>query len=184
MALDRDEVFFESRSVFRAWLTEHSNQELGIWAIFIKKSTGISDLSWDAIVEECLCFGWIDSLPGKVDDVKTKIYVSPRKKNSGWSQRNKKLIVELEKRGLMTESGRKAIDLAVANGSWTRFDDAENLVLSPELVDIFKADIEFALNWDTLTDARKRQYLQQIYDAKKEATRLSRINQIRNSIKG
>ena len=181
-AKHREEVFFASRQELRGWLSEHVHQANGIWAIFYKKSTGVSDLSWDAIVEECLCFGWIDSLPGKVDTSKTKIYISPRKKDSGWSQRNKTLLVALEQRGLMTEFGRKAVACAIANGSWTRFDLAEQLVLSEELREILTADRTFATNWNRLTDARKRQYLQQIYDAKKELTRRARIDQIRKAI--
>jgi uncharacterized protein YdeI (YjbR/CyaY-like superfamily) len=179
---NREEVFFASREALRGWLSEHVHQANGIWAIFYKKSTGVSDLSWDAIVEECLCFGWIDSLPGKVDASKTKIYISPRKKDSGWSQRNKALLVALEQRGLMTESGRKAVAGAQANGSWTRFDLAEQLVLSEELSEILSSDSTFAAHWNRLTDARKRQYLQQIYDAKKEVTRRARIEQIRKAI--
>ena len=83
---------FLFRQELRGWLSEHVNQANGIWAIFYKKSTVVSDLSWEAIVEECLCFGWIDSLPGNVDATKTKIYFSTRKKSS-WSQRNKALLV-------------------------------------------------------------------------------------------
>lgn len=179
---NREEVFFASRQELRGWLSEHVHQANGIWAIFYKKSTGVSDLSWDAIVEECLCFGWIDSLPGKVDASKTKISISPRKKDSGWSQRNKTILVGLEQHGLMTDSGRKAVARAIANGSWTRFDMAEQLVLSEELIEILTVDRTFAAHWNKLTDARKRQYLQQIYDAKKEVTRRARIDQIRNTI--
>ena len=182
MAAHREEVFFESRSVLRSWLAQNSNQANGIWAVFYKKSTGISDLSWAAIVEECLCCGWIDSLPGKVDDHKTKIYISPRKQNSGWSRRNKKLIVELEKLGRMTDAGRNAIEMAVSSGSWARFDLAENLILSEDVVAMFEKDKKFAVNWMKLTDSRKRQFLQQIYDAKKEETRKRRILQIKKVI--
>ena len=124
-AKNREEVFFATRKELRGWLSEHVHQANGIWAIFYKKSTGVSDLSWDAIVEECLCFGWIDSLPGKVDASKTKIYISPRKKDSGWSQRNKTLLVGLEQRGLMTEFGSKAVAGAIANGSWTLVDSTD-----------------------------------------------------------
>jgi len=82
----------------------------------------------------------------------------------------------------MTESGRKAVAGAQANGSWTRFDLAEQLVLSEELSEILSSDSTFAAHWNRLTDARKRQYLQQIYDAKKEVTRRVRIEQIRKAI--
>jgi uncharacterized protein YdeI (YjbR/CyaY-like superfamily) len=97
MAINREEIFFATRSELRNWLAKNSAKTEGIWAVHYKKSSGLGDLSWDAIVEECLCFGWIDSLPGKVDETKTKIYISPRKTNSGWSRRNKVLLVELQK---------------------------------------------------------------------------------------
>jgi len=42
-------------------------------------------LMWWTLVEECHCFGWIDSLPGKLDDLGTRTYISPRKRRSGWS---------------------------------------------------------------------------------------------------
>jgi uncharacterized protein YdeI (YjbR/CyaY-like superfamily) len=112
MAENREEVFFSNRSELSAWLSNNVAREIGVWAVFFKKSTGLSDLSWEAIVEECLCFGWIDSLPGTVDETRTKIYISPRKANSGWSRRNKDLLLELEQRGLIEIPGRAAIDRA------------------------------------------------------------------------
>lgn len=128
MAIDRAEVFFQDRASLRLWLSQNQAQTQGVWALHYKKTTGLSDLSWEAIVEECLCFGWIDSVPGKVDELKTKIYISPRKPTSGWSSRNKQLVLDLIARGIMTEHGLSAIELAKANGSWNRFDLSEALV--------------------------------------------------------
>ena len=105
MAVNREERFFATRTELRNWLANNFNKTEGIWAIFYKKSSGLGDLSWEAIVEECLCFGWIDSLPGKVDETRTKIYISPRKANSGWSRRNKALLIELQKSGLIEQPG-------------------------------------------------------------------------------
>ena len=182
MAIQREEVFFKTRKELRTWLEKYSQQAEGIWAAFYKKSSGLGDLSWEAIVEECLCFGWIDSLPGKVDEQRTKIYISPRKSNSGWSRRNKLLLIELQRQGLIQEPGIKAIEIAKSNGSWQRFDLAESLTIPTELKDSFKADPSFKQAWSVLTDAKQRQYLQQIYDAKAEVTRAKRITTIRNSI--
>ena len=182
MPIEREEIFFASRQALRDWLSKNSGRATGIWAVYPKKSSGQSDLSWEAIVEECLCAGWIDSLPGKVDDVTTKTYISPRKKNSGWSRRNKDLLVDLEKRHLMTDAGRAVVQEARANGSWTRFDLAEDLIISDELARLFKSDKQFARDWDALSDARKRQFLQRIYDAKTEETRMRRMLETKESI--
>jgi len=182
MAIQREEIFFDTRKALRKWLGKNYEQADGIWAIFYKKSTGLSDLSWEALVEECLCFGWIDSLPGKVDEQKTKVYISPRKINSGWSRRNKLLLVELENRGLLEQPGIEVIERAKANGSWERFDLAESLTIPQELKKYFKTDLSFKKAWSELTQAKQRQFLQQIYDSKTAVTKDKRINTIRDVI--
>ena len=182
MAIQREEVLFKTREELRSWLKKNNASPNGIWAIFYKKTSGLGDLSWEALVEECLCFGWIDSLPGKVDEQRTKIYISPRKSNSGWSRRNKILLVELENRGLLQQPGIEAIERAKNNGSWERFDLAESLTISSDLKDLFIKDPVFKLSWAELTEAKQKQFLQQIYDAKTPATRAKRIIAIRDSI--
>lgn len=179
---NRQELFFADRKALRSWLVQNCYQEQGVWAIFQKKSTGLSDLSWEAIVEECLCFGWIDSLPGKVDETKTKIYIAPRKINSGWSRRNKDLVLELQKSGLIEKPGLDAIERAKANGSWERFDMAESLQISSELQAAFNKDQKFFSSWKALSKAKQKQALQLIYDAKTEATRQKRIESLRDSL--
>jgi uncharacterized protein YdeI (YjbR/CyaY-like superfamily) len=182
--IEREAVFFPDRASLRTWLAENNTQPSGIWAQFFKKSTGLSDLSWEALVEECLCFGWIDSLPGTVDETRTQVYIAPRKTNSGWSRRNKLILDELRERGLIEASGLAAIERAKANGSWERFDLAESLTITPDLAAVFTGDNDFARAWDQLTESKKRQFLQQIYDAKTDATRMKRIQSVRQSIGG
>lgn len=182
MVENRKDIFFSDRRELRTWLAQNFNQEQGVWAVFYKKSTSLSDLSWEAIVEECLCFGWIDSLPGKVDESRTKIYISPRKANSGWSRRNKDLLIDLEKRGLIEPPGIASIERAKANGSWVRFDLAEALVVPLSLQNTFDQDKLFLSSWKALTDSKQRQFLQLLYDAKTEGTKLKRIEALRISI--
>lgn len=182
MADHREELFFPNRRELRSWLAGNWHRKTGVWAIFYKKSTGLSDLSWEALVEECLCFGWIDSLPGKVDDTRTKIYISPRKPNSGWSRRNKLLLEDLRSRGLLETPGLAAIDRAMNNGSWERFDLAEALVVPAELQKALDDDDAFSSQWELMSEPRKRQVLQQIYDAKSEPTRLKRISSLRETL--
>jgi len=173
-----DFVFIDSRKSLRVWLKQNQNSSKGQWIGFYKKSSGKSDLEWSVIVEECLCFGWIDSLPGKIDDERTKIYVSPRNPNSGWSRRNKNLIIDLITRGLLEPRGIAAIETAKQNGSWEKFDLAEDIVVPEEMLKILSREPAMERFWNSLSDAGKRQILQQVYDAKTEGTRIRRIHKL------
>ena len=65
------------------------------------------------IVEEALCFGWIDSTCKKMPDGRLAQRLSPRRKDSHWTELNKRRYADLERRGLMTDAGRKALGAAL-----------------------------------------------------------------------
>ena len=90
--------------------------------------------------------------------------------------------MDLADRGLMSSPGLAAIDRAKTNGSWERFDLAESLTIAPDVMDVFESDAQFARAWDELTDSKKRQFLQQIYDAKTESTRMKRLEALRQAL--
>ncbi|MDE5691179.1 MAG: YdeI/OmpD-associated family protein [Alistipes sp.] len=60
------------------------------------------------VVEEALCFGWIDSTCKNDGGVPLQ-RLSPRKKGSRWTELNKERCRRLEKLGLMTDEGRKVL---------------------------------------------------------------------------
>ena len=116
-ANDYPSVHPRSRKEWRKWLEKEHLVSSGVWLVYYKKVTGLRVLSYDEAVEEALCFGWIDSLPGKVDEQRSKLKFTPRKPKSVWSALNKKRVNELIRSDLMKPAGLKAIELAKANGS-------------------------------------------------------------------
>ena len=69
----------QTRSDWRDWLRKHHDKESGIWVVFNKRHTGRASLSYEDVVEESLCFGWIDSLIRRLDDGRYARKVTPRK---------------------------------------------------------------------------------------------------------
>jgi uncharacterized protein YdeI (YjbR/CyaY-like superfamily) len=67
-------------------------------------------LPYIEVVEEALCFGWIDSTVKRLPDGRLAQRLSPRRKGSHWTELNRQRYTDLEHRGLMTEAGRKAIE--------------------------------------------------------------------------
>ena len=62
------------------------------------------------VVEEALCFGWIDSTLKKLPDGRLAQRLSPRRKNSHWTELNKERCKRLAEQGLMTDAGLKALN--------------------------------------------------------------------------
>ena len=122
-----------SRRQWRVWLQVHHNKFAGIWFVYYKKQTGKPRVSYDEAVEEALCFGWIDSLPRKIDEEKSKLLFTPRKPKSVWSKLNKTRIEKLIENGLMTEIGLAKIEAAKKDGSWNTLDASDNLQIAEDL---------------------------------------------------
>jgi uncharacterized protein YdeI (YjbR/CyaY-like superfamily) len=173
----RPEIFFDSVAAFAEWLEKDASQT-GIWAIYFKKSSGKSDLYWETLVTTCLRFGWIDSLPGRVDEERTKTYISPRRAGSGWSRKNQVTILQLEQEGLLHSKGQAVLDRARADGSWTLFDKAEDLVIPDQLKDLFASNPVLQLGWERSSEARRRQELQIFYAAKTATTMQKRLESL------
>jgi uncharacterized protein YdeI (YjbR/CyaY-like superfamily) len=98
----------KTREELRAWLLENCNTEKSCWVIASMTPTPGTLLYLDA-VEECLCFGWIDGVKKKYSDTQTAQRLSPRSRNSSWTELNKQRVRRLERLRLMREEGRKVL---------------------------------------------------------------------------
>ena len=173
-----EQVEVISRSDWRSWLATHYQQSESIWLVTYKKHTGSRYLPYDAIVEEALCFGWIDSLPRRLDDARTMLLLSPRKPKSVWSKLNKERVAKLTKRKLMMPPGLKKVDRAKADGSWTFLDDVETLIM-PEDLTVALAENQVAKEtFEGFSDSSKKGILQWLKMAKRQETRQRRLEKI------
>jgi uncharacterized protein YdeI (YjbR/CyaY-like superfamily) len=89
------------RQEWRDWLAENHAESAGVWFVYFKKQAGKPRVTYDEVVEEALCFGWIDSLPRKINDERSKLLFTPRKPKSVWSKLNKTRIEKLIENGLI-----------------------------------------------------------------------------------
>lgn len=108
---------FKNRLEFRKWLMENALSDKGIWLVFSKQKP-LNTIKASEALEEALCFGWIDGQIQNIDENSYIKYFKQRRKNSNWSEKNKKIIEELEQKNLMTDFGRAKIEYAKLNGFW------------------------------------------------------------------
>ena len=91
-----DRFHAETRAQWRAWLTEHAAEGRGVWLVTWKAASGRPVLPYEDAVREALAFGWIDGTARRVDDDRTSIWFTARKRRSGWARTNKRRVEELE----------------------------------------------------------------------------------------
>lgn len=104
---------FKHRQELRKWLIENHSSAKECWVVMSRsKIPHEGVLPYLDVVEEALCFGWIDSTLKKLPDGRLAQRLSPRRKKSHWTELNKQRCQELEDRGLMTQAGRDALSSA------------------------------------------------------------------------
>jgi uncharacterized protein YdeI (YjbR/CyaY-like superfamily) len=145
--------------------------------VFWRKGSGRTGLTYDEAVEEALCFGWIDGRAGKLDDRRTMIWFSPRKRGSGWARTNKVRVERLLAEGLMAAPGLALIEEAKRDGSWTRLDAVEDLAVPDDLAAAFAGQPGSRERWDGFPRSVRRAALEWIVQAKRPETRARRVTE-------
>lgn len=162
-----------------AWLAEHHQRSVGAWIVLPRRASPrwSPDLTASAVVPELLRFGWIDSLPRKLDEERTMLYVAPRKPGSNWSALNKRHVAELEQAGRMEPSGRAVVEAAKADGSWSALDEVERLVVPDDLRLAFDRFPGSLVRWEEFPPSSRRGILEWIHNAKRASTRSKRVEE-------
>ena len=101
-------IFFETPDELRMWLEEHHATASELWVGYYKKASGRRSLTWSQVVDEALCFGWIDGKAQRIDEHRYRQRLTPRRPNSNWSAVNIAKVVELRAQGRLTPAGEAA----------------------------------------------------------------------------
>jgi uncharacterized protein YdeI (YjbR/CyaY-like superfamily) len=171
------QVEVSSAVELRAWLTENHSQKESIWLVTFKKEIKGKYVSTEEILDEILCFGWIDGIRRKVDDQKTMQLIAPRQVQH-WTKTYKDRFAKLEKLGLVTDAGRASVELSKQNGLWDFMNDVDALIKPADFMKCLLENEPAMANFDAFGAASKRFMLRYIKIAKTEATRTKRIKDI------
>lgn len=164
-----------SRAELRAWLAANHASSPGAVVVHLRSSTGETTVSYDEIVEECLCFGWIDSKTRGLDERRLEQTISPRRKGGMWAATNKARIERLSAEGLIESAGAAVIEEAKADGSWEFLDDIEALIVPDDLAAALADDPAAAEHFAAFPPGAKKAILLWVKTAKKPETRAARI---------
>jgi uncharacterized protein YdeI (YjbR/CyaY-like superfamily) len=126
------------------------------------------------ILDEVLCFGWVDGIRRQLDEDRTMQMISPRQ-SQHWAKSYKDRAEKLIKAGKMHPAGLAAIAQSKHNGLWNFMDDVDALVMPDDLVAALESHPPAKENFEGFAKSNRRNVLRWIKLAKTSETRAKRI---------
>lgn len=172
-----DQLIIASQEELRNWLFSNHNQKESIWLVTFKKTISDKYVSVQEVLDELLCFGWIDGIRRKLDEEKTMQLISPRKVEH-WTKTYKDRYKKLEGKGLVENAGKEAVLKSKASGLWDFMDDVDALIKPTDFVTELNKYKNATINFNSFGASSQRFILRWIKIAKTPETRIKRLKQI------
>jgi len=166
-----------TRNNFRNWLEKNHDKESKVSVILYKKHTGKLSPSHRELIEEAICFGWIDTTIKRLDEERYMRSFSKRNKNSKWSNNTIRYAKELVKQKKMTPLGLKFYKEGLKRPT----QDAEipkNPDMPIELKIALDKDKKAKENLEKFSPSTKKMFYRWILMGKLKETRAKRIKLI------
>ena len=168
-------LLVETQDEWRAWLERNHDESSGVWLVSWKKATGKPIVPFTDVVDEALCFGWVDSKINRLDEERAIRLFTPRNLKSTWSRINKDKVARLAEQGRMAAGGMRLVEGAKADGSWNIYDEIEDLVVPPDLASALKENASAENYFENFPGSSKKNILWWIKSARRPETRATRI---------
>lgn len=176
MAVELGELLVRDAAEWRAWLEEHHADSPGVWLVLHKKGGSVTELDYEAALQEALCFGWIDGQGRRRDDESSFQRMTRRGPKSVWSARNVDRIGRLEAEGRMRPAGAAAVAAAKADGRWeAAYSGAATAEMPEDLAAAIAADPRAQAMFDVLTSVNRYALIYRTNGVKQASTRERKI---------
>jgi uncharacterized protein YdeI (YjbR/CyaY-like superfamily) len=172
-------VFFATPDELREWLEQHHEQETELWVGLYKVGSGLPSVTWPQVVDECLCFGWIDGIRKGIDATSYANRITPRKPRSTWSLVNIRRVEQLKAGGRMQPPGLRAFAArADERSALYSYEQRHSAALTPAQEVRFRAAPEAWAFFEEQAPFYRQAALHWVTSAKQEATRERRFAQL------
>lgn len=171
-------VFFESPARLRAWFEANHETATELWVGQHRKRTGRPSVTWAEVVDQCLCFGWIDSVRYSLDNDSFAQRITPRRKGSNWSAVNIKRVAQLEEAGLVHPKGRAAFAAREDAKSRGYSYETRSRGADHELGAAFRKHPEARRFFEAQAPWYRRAAAHWVVSAKREETRARRLREL------
>jgi len=172
----------KKREQFRKWLGKNHDKETKVGLLLYKRHTGKPAPTHRELMEEAICFGWIDTTVKRVDDDTYIRTFVRRNKNSTWSNNTLSYGRELIKQGRMASSGMHFFKLGKAKPTHDH-DVPKNPSMPLELKKALAKSKKLQKAFDTYPPSHKKMWYRWLWSAKRDETKEKRIRAILEDVK-
>lgn len=169
---------FSTASQFHEWLLKNHSTARELLVGFHKKSSGKPSITYPEALDEALSFGWIDGVRKSLNETSYSIRFTPRRPKSIWSTVNVRHVERLKREGRMQSSGLAAFALREAQRTGVYSFENRPRELSPEFEEKFRTNKTAWEFFQSQPPFYKKTLAFWVMSAKKEETRLRRLNQL------
>ena len=170
-----DVKHFRDAAAFRRWLEKYHDTAKELWIGFYRKGCGRTGMSYAEAVDQALCYGWIDGIRKRLDDISYTNRFTPRTPRSIWSAINIRRVGELTKLGLMAPSGAAAFKARDPKRSGLYSFENRPASFAPELEKVFKTNKAAWAFWEAQPPGYRRTITWFVMSAVKDETRRTRL---------
>lgn len=164
------------------WLEGNHDTENELWVKVYKKHTGIQSVTWNDIVIESLCWGWIDGIKKSIDDQAYLQRITPRKSRSVWSKRNTEHVERLINESRMMEPGLVHVRAAKEDGRWQRAYVVSEMEVPADFLAAVESQPSVKIFFKTLSKSSRYSIAYGLTSAKKPETRERRFAKFMNML--
>lgn len=164
------------------WLKKNHTTESELWIKIFKKKTGIQSITWNDLVIEILCWGWIDGIKKSFDEQAYLQRITPRKARSNWSKRNTDHVERLIKEDRMMETGLVHVREAKADGRWEKAYVVSEIRVPTDFIEALENQLIAKLFFETLNKSSCSSIAYGLTSAKKPETRQRRFEKFMNML--
>ena len=169
-----EQVEVASLNDLRQWLAVNHARKEGVWLVRFKKNVPAKFIDRLEVIDELLCYGWVDGLGRKLDTDRTMQLISPRQQQA-WALSYKERVARLEAAGRMEQPGRAAIERSKKLGMWDAYAPVDALLVPDDLRSALRKTDGAERFFDGAAPSYRRNVLRWVAQAKKPETRAKRI---------
>lgn len=167
---------FATAAEMERYLANQAGDAMGFWLKLSKGGALNATIAKDAAIEAALCWGWIDGQLARFDDDYFLVRMTPRRRGSRWSAKNRNSAQRLAREGRLQASGLREVEAARADGRWDAAYVSQGMAEPPpDLVAALAKNPEARACFDSLDRANRYSIIYRVNDAKRPETRQRRV---------